>query len=69
MNNNMKKIKDLSKQELLTLIYNNLSRTVFDDHPVFCVACSKITEELVPVHGTVVKAKPYICDRCEDSIS
>lgn len=60
------RIEDLSRTELLSLIYNNLKMTVFEDHPVFCATCSKgYNGDLVKVHHRIVVPRGYICDQCD----
>ena len=61
------KISELSKDELLGIIYNHLPDTLFDIHPCFCALCGKdYNGATVIVEGRSVKAISYICDSCED---
>jgi len=60
------RIEDLSRSELLSLIYNNLSRTVHQDHPVYCADCAKgYVGDLVAVYHRVAVPYGYVCDECE----
>ena len=66
MRNKYIKIEDLSKNELLGLIYNHLPRTLYDMHPVFCAACAKGYEGgLIEICGKIVVPYDYVCDDCE----
>jgi hypothetical protein len=56
----MPKIKDLSKDELLGLIYNHLPNTLIGRHPCCCVVCAKDYDVDIGK-----KAYSYICDGCE----
>jgi hypothetical protein len=53
-------IEDLSKEELLSLIYNNMPNTRYKDkdHPCECAACGE--EE---IKGNILG---FICDECEN---
>jgi len=62
----MAKIEDLSKEELLGLIYHLIPTTHTGNHPCICASCSKghdenIDDELKPYY--------YVCDDCEESLS
>jgi hypothetical protein len=63
----MKKISDLNKDELLSLIYHHLPKTHFEDHPVLCASCGdRPHDELVNHNGQVVTLLVYVCDRCDE---
>lgn len=51
------KIDDLSRTELLSLIYHALPKTKFRDHEVFCGACADYER---PSDAYLI-----ICDTCE----
>lgn len=53
------KIQDLTKNELLSLIYHHLSKTRFVDHEVYCVACCDGYRSDLPKD-----AYGLICDYC-----
>lgn len=55
------KIKDLSKEELLKIIYHYLPNTIIEDQECYCITCSQIEEG--------VASCEYICDNCEDMVS
>lgn len=55
----MKQIDKLSKDELLSLIYNNFEgKTLFNVHPCECASCG---QKKVEEGGYY-----YICDRCNN---
>lgn len=62
-----KSIESLSRTELLSLIYNNLPRTLTETHPCVCAACGEEEIALKRVDDTVVKVYGYVCDECEYS--
>jgi hypothetical protein len=65
----MKRIADLSKSELLGLIYHNVrnGNVVFLRHPCICASCGNNNgHDLVSVEGTIVSPLYYVCDRCEN---
>lgn len=69
-----KRIADLTKDELLSLIYNNIKTTVYEDQPCLCASCGQRSEREVVLstmksirdYPNNVKAKViyYICDDC-----
>ncbi len=70
----MKKIEELSKTELLSLIYHELPDTYFKTHPVQCASCGTIPhDQLQKVeyktgNKTFKLSAPmysYMCDACE----
>ena len=64
----IRKISELSKEELLSFIYNNLKNTRLDDHPFRCASCGDSPDELVTMaDGMVAKVYWYCCDKCEDN--
>lgn len=59
------KISELSKEELLGLIYTRLPNTLYDLHPVYCVVCEKgYVGRKVVVVGREVEPYAIICDDC-----
>ena len=62
----MRKISDLSKSELLNLIYHKLPQTVFNDHPVECACCGKGPENTVELLGETRTVYWFICDSCDE---
>jgi hypothetical protein len=52
----MKPIEELTKSELLSLIYNNLGKTKFFVHPCECASCGQAPVEEGGYY--------YICDYC-----
>lgn len=68
-----KGIEELTKSELLGLIYHHLPKTYFKVHPIVCVAgmacdIEGSPDNLVEVKGNLVKPYGIICDRCEDAM-
>ena len=68
----MPQIDELSKDELLGLLYHLLPDTLTSKHPCYCAACGKdFTGETVtvkyPDKDRTVEAYGYICDRCNES--
>lgn len=68
-----KQISELTKSELLGLIYHHLPKTYFKVHPIVCVAGMACDIEgnpdnLVEVKGNLVKPYGIICDKCEDAM-
>ena len=71
-------IKDLSKEELLSLIYHNMDDTYRDIHPCYCGSCGKghsdqTIDDMVLItfrDGSThpVTAYGYLCDECEAKI-
>ena len=54
----MEEIRNLSKEELLNLIYQKLPDTLTDVHPCYCAACG---------NGRFQNyAYWYVCDRCSE---
>ena len=64
----LRPIKDLSKAELLSLIYHNLPRTLYEDHPCECGACGEdpigITEVVIGLQKRTVQTHGFVCDEC-----
>lgn len=65
------KIDDLSKQELLSLIYHHLPNTIYIDHPCYCAVCSKGYKESkagprTTPRGSIIEPLTIICDECEE---
>jgi len=61
-------IKDLSKEELLSLIYNSLSNTRFGIHPCFCAACAKGYYKAKEIQDeTGIVPLGYVCDHCNET--
>ena len=60
----MPNIEELSKTELLGIIYNYIPDTLFFKHPCYCVGCGKdYSGDLVDVHfkeGETRTVEPYI---------
>ena len=54
-----KKLSELSKDELLSLIYNQLPKTRFGDHRCECINCS---EEILGQEDSYW----YECDECKE---
>lgn len=63
----MKPIEELTKSELLSLIYNNMRSTLFIVHPCECCACGTEKGDVVEIEGRHVEPIFYICDRCEEN--
>jgi hypothetical protein len=74
----MKKIDELSREELSSIIYHYLPTTRTFDHPVLCASCGDgsaqchfdYTDEYNPkmIHdATDVEVLFYVCDRCEEN--
>lgn len=61
----MKHIKDLSKEELLGLIYHEIPHTVIDDHLCMCATCDNM-DEVDDAH--VGSLLIYVCDGCINGI-
>ncbi len=68
----MKKIEELSKTELLSLIYHELP--IHKHHPVQCVACGTVPYEQPQeieyksqnkTFKITVTMYSYVCDHCE----
>lgn len=53
------RIEELSRSELLSLIYHHLPHTRFKDHEIFCAACARGFD------GKPDDAYGIVCDRCE----
>lgn len=53
----MRKISELSREELLSLIYHELPKTYYGDHPCECASCGTSSGD-----GTWLF---YLCDDCE----
>lgn len=62
----MPKLENLSKEELLGLIYHLVPTTYTSNHPCICASCSKGDDE---EHEHKDEAYFYICDDCEASLS
>jgi hypothetical protein len=62
----MKNIEELSKSELLDLIYHELPSTFFVDHPCQCALCGTCNDIYVEHHGRKTLVYSYICDRCTE---
>jgi hypothetical protein len=62
----MANIEDLSKGELLGLIYHLVPTTLTRRHPCFCACCGDGYNK-----DKEYEAKPYwyLCDNCEASLS
>lgn len=62
----MANIEDLSKQELLGLIYHLVPSTHYKDHPCFCACCGDDYDK-----EKEYDPKPYwyLCDKCQDNLS
>ena len=54
----MPKINELSKDELLCLIYNNIPDTIPVNHSCYCGSCGKGLD----INNQIQKV--YICDNC-----
>jgi hypothetical protein len=72
------KISELSKSELLGLIYHHLPSTHYGDHPCFCAVCGvgvgkePLTYMKWTPTGRVqtsIKPLDYICDKCNEDLS
>ena len=80
-----KDIKDLSKEELLGIIFNHMQNTTYS-HPCMCVCCGeKSLDDLVDIFPFIKARHPeaeddpkfhrlvepigYICDLCEARLS
>lgn len=68
-----RRIEDLSKGELLGLIYNNVrdGYVVFRDHPCICASCGEQSiDELFYVESHFGRKGylplGFICDKCEE---
>lgn len=65
-----KKLEELSKEELLSLIKHNLPTTLFDGHPCFCASCGT-ENDVKPINvesrngWLVVDPLCYLCDECQ----
>lgn len=59
----MKKIKQLTKTELLSIIYNHMPATIYDEHPVDCASCGTGPDKIGKVQLIF-----YICDNCENNL-
>ena len=65
----MSKITELSKDELLSLIYNTLTDTYYSVHPCICASCGRGIENATAfgvIMGSLVEPLYYICDQCEE---
>lgn len=60
MQTDLRNIEDLSKEELLGIIYNYLPNTLIRKHPCYCVCC--FYGYIEPVEG--VQPYGYECDSC-----
>ena len=61
------KISELTKDQLLGLIYHFKPDTLWDVHPCYCAACGKdYIGEKVIVEGREATAYPIICNDCEE---
>jgi hypothetical protein len=62
----MANIEDLSKDELLGLIYHLVPTTYTGVHPCFCASCGEGYDK-----DTKYETEPYwyICARCDESLS
>lgn len=55
-------ISELTKNQLLGIIYNCMPNTLYDIHPCYCVMCGKDwVSEWVMVEGR----NPTICNECD----
>ena len=66
-----KLLEELSKDELLGIIYHHVwdGRVLTRGHPVICVSCGdqSLDEEIrIPEARMDVFPLGYICDRCEE---
>ena len=62
----MPKIKDLSKEDLLGLIYHKLPTTYTNVHMCFCALCGDDYDENVEYP---FEPYWYVCDKCNELLS
>ena len=62
----MANIEDLTRDEILGMIYHELPNTLTSVHPCFCASCGTGYDE-----NTIYEVEPYwyICDQCNESLS
>lgn len=65
----MRRIEELSKEELLSVIHHALPNTVVFDHPCMCAACGDGSiNHPVFIGNLAVMPYGYICDFCEHGL-
>lgn len=60
----MPPISELSRSELMCIIWHHLPDTMWDIHPCRCTVCERTNDEVLDVKFKDVAVLEYICDGC-----
>lgn len=63
----IRKIEDLSKDELLGLIYHQMGNTLYGEHPCQCACCGTDPRRGVDMYGKTWPVYWFSCDECESA--